>query len=348
MPSSSGATTPAFPPLAGGARSLYSYFRQRFAQLTNPPIDHLRERFVFSLRTVLGARAPLLVEDEEAARGIEVESFFLFPSALRALGNMVRLDARFSAEEGLEVACGRLADEAEAWVESGRGMLLISDEGVGAPIPALLAVGAVHARLVATGLRSRATLVVESDEPREVHHFACLLGYGAEAICPRLALETVASMAARDKIGGDRPSPDEAQVRFRQAIEDGVLKVMSKMGISDVAGYCGAQLFEALGLATEVIERCFPGTPSPVGGVGFEELEREARARADAAWGPSPQLENPGYVKHRKGGELHETNPEVVESLHEAAAAHALRKAVNGEGRRLYDRFAELVNARPA
>src|SRR2546428_13414638 len=125
MPSSSGATTPAFPPLAGGARSLYSYFRQRFAQVTNPPIDHLRERFVFSLRTVLGARAPLLVEDENAACGIEVESFFLFPSALEGL-DVVRLDATFTAEEGLEVAYWRLADEAEAWVESGPGMLLIS------------------------------------------------------------------------------------------------------------------------------------------------------------------------------------------------------------------------------
>ena len=335
-PTSSMGDDTALPPLAGRARPLYSYFRQRFAQVTNPPIDHLRERFVFSVRTVLGARAPLLVENEAAACGIELESFFLFPESLEEL-DLVRLDATFTADEGLEVACGRLADEAQAWVTSGQGMLLISDRGEGAPIPALLAVGAVHARLVATGLRTLATIVVDSDEPREVHHFACLLGFGAEAICPRLALETVASLAARDKIGGDRPSAAEAQVRFRCAIEDGVLKVMSKMGISDVASYCGAQIFETVGLGREVVERCFPDTPCPVGGVGFAELEQEALGRAASA-----QLENPGYVKFRKGGEPHETSPDVVD------AAHALRKAVNGGGAALYERFAELVNQREA
>ena len=127
-----------------------------------------------------------------------------------------------------------------------------------------------------------------------MHHFACLLGYGAEAICPRLALETLAAMAAADKIGGDRPSPAEAQRRFKQAIEDGVLKVMSKMGISDVASYCGAQIFEAVGLAPEVVERAFVGTPCPIGGIGFAELEREiARARFAAATAASRSSRTP-------------------------------------------------------
>jgi glutamate synthase (ferredoxin) len=339
----------ALTPLANRPRPLFSYFRQRFAQVTNPPIDHLRERFVFSLRTLLGDRSPILVEGPEAAHGIELESFFLFPDALDHLG-FTRLEATFDPAEGLAEGVARLADAAQAAIRGGGGILLVSDAGVGPdrlPIPSLLAVGAVHHHLVATGLRTHATLLVESDEPREVHHFACLLGYGAEAICPRLALETLASMAAGDKIGGDHPSPPEAQVRFKTAIEDGVLKVMSKMGISDVASYCGAQIFEAIGLAQEVVDVAFRGTPCPVGGVGFAELEEDVLDRSAAAGAGKPELENPGYVKFRKGGELHETSPDVVDSAHELAAAHALRGAVRRENRELYDRFAGLVNGRP-
>ena len=332
-PTSSMGDDTALPPLAGRARPLYSYFRQRFAQVTNPPIDHLRERHAFSLRTILGGRAPLLHEGPENARGTELESFFLYPDALEQLG-YTRLDATF--ESDLRGACTRLADEAEASVRAGRTALVISDTGDGAPIPMLLAVGAVHHRLVSRGLRTLATLVVDTDEAREAHHLACLLGYGAEAICPRLALETVAALAVADKVGGDRPSADEAQRRFRAAVEDGVLKIMSKMGIADVAAYCGAQVFDVVGLAPEVVELCFAGTPSPVGGVGFAELEGEALARA-----ASTRLESPGYVKFRKGGEPHETDPDVVE------AAHALRAAVRNERRDRYERFAELVDGRP-
>jgi glutamate synthase (ferredoxin) len=346
----------ALAPLAGRARPLYHYFKQRFAQVTNPPIDHLRERFVMSLRTVLGGRAPLLAHGPEVAAGIELESFLVFPDALDQF-SPVRLEASFDPGESLQAACARLADEAEAAVRAGAGMLLVSDTAPGrAPIPALLAIGTVHHRLVATGLRTKATLVVETDEAREVHHFACLLGYGAEAICPRLVLETLAQMAANDKIGGDRPSPAEAQLRFRHAIEDGVLKVMSKMGISDVASYCGAQIFDAIGLAQEVVDTAFVGTPCPIGGVGFAELEREILARFEASQAAKPALENPGFFKWRKGGEPHETSGEVVDAVHELAAAHALRRAVaNGNGGgieldpagwELYERFAGLVNGR--
>jgi glutamate synthase domain-containing protein 2 len=216
----------------------------------------------------------------------------------------------------------------------------------------LLATSTVHHRLVGEGLRTLATLVVESDEPREVHHFACLLGYGAEAICPRLALQTVATAAEADRLGGDRPSVAEAQVRFKQAIEDGVLKVMSKMGISDVASYCGAQIFDAIGLDRDLVESSFPGTHWFVSGVGLAELEAEILARAAEAAAQRPKLENPGYVKFRKGGEPHETNPDVVEALHtlvrleDKQAAHKLRKAVLSEGWDAYSAFAELVNGR--
>ncbi|HSK14807.1 MAG TPA: glutamate synthase large subunit, partial [Gaiellaceae bacterium] len=347
-PTSSMGDDTALAPLAPRARPLYSYFRQRFAQVTNPPIDHLRERFVFSLRTVLGERPPILAEGPASARGIELPSFFLYPDALAALAGLP-LEATFTADEGLARACGRLAREAEEAVRRGNRLLVVSDASAGperAPVPALLATGAVHHRLVAAGLRSLATIVVESDEPREVHHFACLLGYGAEAICPRLALETVAELAAADRIGGDRPDPAEAQRRFRSAVEDGVLKVMSKMGICDVASYCGAQVFEAIGLAPDVVDRCFAGTPSPIGGVGFAELEREILARATVARDDRPALENPGFVKFRKGGEPHATSPDVVEAAHELAAAHALRSAVTRADRARYARFSELVNGR--
>ncbi len=323
----------ALPPLAGRARPLYSYFRQRFAQVTNPAIDHQRERGVMSLRTLLGARAPLLRERADAAPLRELESFFLFPSALTALP-ATPLRATFTT--GLREACERLGAEAEAAVANGAELLLVTDRGDGTAIPALLAVGAVHARLLAAGLRTRASILVESDEPRESHHFACLLGYGADAICPRLALETLAALAAADKLGGDRPSPALAQQRFRTAIEDGVLKVLSKLGIADVASYRGAQLFDTLGLGREVVDACFPGTPAPISGIGFAELETQTLERAAR----EPQLENPGYVKFRKGGEPHATTPDVVE------AAHELRRALKGAGWERYERFAELVNGR--
>jgi glutamate synthase (ferredoxin) len=183
-------------------------------------------------------------------------------------------------------------------------------------------------------VRTTTSIVVISDEPREAHDFACLVAYGADAVCPRLALETVAALASDDKLGGDHPSPTEAQLRFRESVEDGVLKILSKMGIADIASYRGAQLFEALGLARDVVDLCLTGTPSEIGGIGFAELEREALLRTAHA----PQLENPGYVKYRKGGEPHATTPPVVDALQRAA--HALR-------RRDYDRFADLVNTRP-
>jgi glutamate synthase domain-containing protein 2/glutamate synthase domain-containing protein 1/glutamate synthase domain-containing protein 3 len=329
-PTSSMGDDTALPPLAGRARPVTSYLRQRFAQVTNPAIDHLRERSVMSLRTLLGARAPLVGEHPREARLLELDSFFVFPSVLEKLGKRSTiLDATFDEGEGLRRACARLADQALAAETD----LLVLDDSAGRPaLPAVLAVGAVHQRLIAAGTRTRVSLIVVSDEPREAHDFACLLGYGADAVCPRLALETIANLAEQDKLGGDHPSPAEAQLRFREAVEDGVLKIMSKMGIAEVASYRGAQLFEAVGLARDVVDACLTGTPSSIGGVGFAELEREVLARRQGT-----ELENPGYVKFRKGGEPHATSPPVVDALQKAA--HALRR---GD----YDRFSELVNGR--
>ncbi len=380
--------------LARRPRLLYSYFKQRFAQVTNPAIDHLRERLVMSLRTCLGPRAPLLTEPEAAARHAELESFFLLPSGLRALlepevpFSSAVLDATFpvsAGPDGLRAACERLTAEADDGVRAGAGMLVITDRQADADrtaIPALLATGAVHHHLVRRGLRTRTSLVVESDEAREVHHIACLLGYGAEAICPRLALQSIAAIAKTGRIGGDNPDARTAQVRFKQAVEDGVLKVLSKMGIATLDSYRGAQIFEAVGVSTEVIDQCFAGTSSPIGGVSFADLAEDVLQRHAAAFtAVKPELENPGFFKHHKGAvEFHATNPGVVKALHaslgieaeaeadeeeaavalqaaaapdpqELRAAHALQRAVkagsNGHGYALYEQFATLVRERP-
>ena len=339
----------AIPPLAGRARPFSSYLRQRFAQVTNPALDHLRERLVMSVSTLLGPRVPVPLPDGELPPLTVLPGFLLYPSGLEALEPRV-LDTTFTAEEGLGRALHRLAVLAESAAAAGDVLLCLSDREAGgdrAPAPALLALSVVHSRLVELGLRMRCSLLVESDEPRDTHAIACLLGYGADAICPRLALETVAALAANDRVGGDRPSPDEAQRRLLAGLEEGVLKVMSKMGISDVASYRGARLFEAVGLDRNLCRDLLAGTPSAIGGARLERFEREALERLEASHAARPQLENPGYVKFRKGGEPHATDPDVVTALQEAVTgAHALRTAVRDGRSDLYDRFASLVNDR--
>ena len=338
----------AIAPLAGRARPFASYLRQRFAQVTNPAIDHYRERTVMSVATLLGRRAALDAEGP-VPRLLVLPGFLVHPSALADLGP-VAADATFTAADGLEAALERLLDEVEAAVRDGAELVCLSDDAAGgerAPIPSVLAVAAAHARLVERGLRTACSLLVQTDEARDTHMVAALLGYGADAICPRLALETVAALAAADKVGGDRPSPEEAQRRLLAALEDGVLKVMSKLGISDVASYRGARLFDAVGLDRSLCERYLGGTPSAIGGAGVERLEREALDRLARATGGAPQLENPGFYKHRKGGEPHATSPEVVEALQASVAgAHALRAAARTGGSELYERFAATVNER--
>jgi glutamate synthase domain-containing protein 2/glutamate synthase domain-containing protein 1/glutamate synthase domain-containing protein 3 len=350
-------------PLAATLRPVSHYLRQRFAQVTNPPIDHLRERHVLSRRTLLGPRSPLLSERPEAARLVELATFLLTPDGLDGLlatelGFPARvLDATWPVEEGpggLRAACRRLGDEAEAAVRDGVGLLVTSDragaEDSGrAPVPALLAVGAVQHRLVRAGLATAASVVADSCEPVDAHHAAALLGYGAGAICPRLGLATAAGLP-RD---GDAAT---AQARYLAALEEGVFKVMSKMGISTLDSYRGAQIFEAVGLDGEVIGICFAGTASPLGGVGFDELGEDVLARCEAARAAA-KLDNPGWFKHRPGGEYHATNPEVMQALHHTVreddemrgskrGAHLLQQAVRGGAFARYEHFAKLVNER--
>ena len=339
----------AIAPLAGRARPLTSYLRQRFAQVTNPAIDHLRERLVMSVGTLLGPRAASLAVEGSLPQVTVLPGFLLYPSGLESL-SPVRLDATFTGEEGLVRALDRLVALAEAAVATGAELVCLSDRSAGgerAPVPALLALSAVHTHLAETGLRLRCSLLVESDEPRDTHAIACLLGFGADAIGLRLALETVAHLASNDRIGGDRPSVEDAQRRLLAALEEGVLKIMSKMGISDVASYRGARLFEAVGLHEDLCRSYLGGTPSSIGGAGLDRFEREALERLEASRAARPQLENPGYHKFRKGGEPHATDPDIVDALQEAVkGAHSLRQAVRGGRSDLYDRFAELVNGR--
>jgi len=352
------------PHMAGRPRPIHHYLRQRFAQVTNPPIDHLRERPVMSLRTLLGPRGPLLAEGPEACRQAELPSFFLFPEGVDALtvgeGSTALVDAVFpvaAGAGGLRTAVERIAADIEREVAMGATVVVLDDSGLSAdraPIPSLLALGATHSRLIRAGLRDDASLVVLADDVRDVHHVACLLGYGADAICPRLALATVASEADASE-DSDVLSP-EAQERYQAAVEDGVLKVMSKMGIATVDSYRGAQVFEAIGLGPEVIELCFPETPSITGGVGWEALGSDVLTRHASA-----ELSNPGYYRDlKRGGEHHTHNKAVVdalqagaqaddaaEALKQMAAAHQLQQAIRTGSTERYDAYAALVNSRP-
>jgi len=366
-------------PFSEHRRPLANHLKQRFAQVTNPAMDHLRERSVMSLRVLLGPRDPILWERPEGAALIEYPTFLLLGSP-----DGERLDATWPAAEGpggVRTAIRRLASEAVAAVRRGVYLLVVTDEAAGparCPIPSLLAVGSVNAALVRAGLRTCASVVTQCDDARDSHHLACLIGVGAEAVHPRLALATVAELVGE----GNGEGAEAAILRFRSAMEEGVLKIVAKLGISCLDSYRGGQAFDALGLGPEVIETCFPGVASPLGGIGFERIALDALARHAEAFGPeTPALANPGFVKFHRGGEHHASNPDVVRALHRTVdpglerlrstvaadgqggvealgtgrgdgaalrAAHALRWAVREPDRPdLYQRFSDLVRARP-
>ncbi|MPZ88385.1 MAG: glutamate synthase subunit alpha [Nitriliruptorales bacterium] len=364
--------------LAERPRTVYHYLKQRFAQVTNPPIDHLREWAVMSLRSQLGPRQSLLTEVPEAARLLELDGFIMYPQGLQDLVlapkipfEVAGLDATFPVTDGPEALAHRLralGEEAVAAVQGGADLLIVSDRAVDserAPVPSVLAVGAIHHRLVAAGERTQASIIAETDDARETHTFACLLGYGADVICPRLAFESLAELADRGRLGKGGPSAGEAQEDFRHAVEDGVLKIMSKMGISTLDSYRSAQIFEAVGLGREVIDTALVGTPSKVGGIGLAELAAGVLALHAEAFAEQVRLPSPGFYKYKRGGDYHATNPDVVGALHRTVglegdlppltdehnvadlrAAHLLQRAMS-EGR--YERYAEfsrLVNER--
>src|SRR6267143_6956244 len=240
------------------------------------------------------------------------------------------LDATFpvaGGPGGLRAACERLAQDAERAARFGASVLIVSDRDAGperASIPALLAVGTVHHHLMRQGLRGRTSLVVETDEAREVHHVVCLLGYGAQAICPRLGMASIRALAAAGHLKGEAADGRGAQEHYVTALEDGTLKVLAKMGISTLDGYQGAQIFEIIGLDADVVDVAFAGTPSPVGGATFADLAEQVLAYHAAGFtAAAPALKSPGFFKHHKQGtEYHATNPDVVDAIHEAVPAN--------------------------
>lgn len=324
---------------------LYDYFKQRFAQVTNPPIDPLREQLVMSLEMHLGERRPALRPQPEAAALVHLDSPVLNEAELEAIGHQglpcTTLSTQFdpaASLDGLEKALDRLCAAASAAVEAGSQILVLSDRHglAGAPahpaataasLPPLLAVGAVHHHLLRAGQRLRCSLVVDTAQCWSTHHLACLIGYGASAVCPWLTWETTRHWLAHPKTQkrieqGKLPSltAAKAQANVRLALENGLRKILSKIGISLLASYHGAQIFEAIGLGADVIDRAFSGTTSRVAGLSLQELARETlllHAKAFPELNRS-KLEFMGFVQYRTGGEYHLNSPEMAKALHKA------------------------------
>ncbi|MEX0620128.1 MAG: glutamate synthase central domain-containing protein, partial [Solirubrobacterales bacterium] len=342
----------ALPVLSDSRPPLYSYFKQLFAQVTNPPVDPIREEIVMSLSVGVGSERNLLTETEEHAHQLCLDQPILLNQQLETIRH-VNHDI-FRAEtiditwdvadgpEGLEARLQALCEEAEEAIQEGFNILILSDRRTGprrVPIPALLAVGAVHHHLVREGTRLRAGLVLESGEPREVHHMATLIGYGCSAINPYLMLDTVDELVAEGRVP-DTDSPDRAQLNVVKAIGKGLLKTISKMGISTIQSYCGAQIFEAVGINRKVIDRYFTGTASRIGGIGIDVIARETLDRHATAYPGRHEdlLPVGGLYAWRRDGEFHQWNPETI-----ALVQHAVR-GEGGDAQEKYEEFALQVN----
>ncbi len=339
--------------LSSRYKPLANFFRQNFAQVTNPAIDSIRERLVTSLISIIGPRPNLLDLDRVGELGrVEVEQPVLTDREMRTIREIERhtdgrfhacaIDICFPAERGaagLGEALERICAEAEEAVRGRYNIVVLSDRAVDAfhvPIPALLATAAVHHHLVRSGLRTETGLVVETGAALEVHHFSTLAGYGAEGVHPWLAFETLDALAREGRLDAAR---EEVEARFIKAVGKGLLKVMSKMGISTYQSYCGAQIFDAVGLASEFVERFFPGTATRVEGIGLEEIAADAMRRHEDAWGDAPLYRNAldpgGDYAFRIRGEAHVWTPESVAKL---------QHAVRGERFDTFREFSELVN----
>ena len=309
---------------------LYSYFKQMFAQVTNPPIDSIREEMVTSTRVMLGNSGNLTDPNKAGTYALSMRTPILTNQELASIKALdcrrmksVTLPILFDptkGAEGLRDALNDLCEKAEEAARTDQNVLILSDRGVDenhAPIPALLAVAAVHNHLIDKVLRTEIGLILESGEPREVHHFCTLIGYGVTAINPYLALETVRDLQARKRLGDI--TPEEAEKNYIKAAVGGIMKVMSKMGISTVRSYHGAQIFEALGLNTNFINKFFVNTPTRIGGIGLGGVAHEALARYERAFkSDETVLEPGGWYGPVKDGEEHLFNPKTIDLLQES------------------------------
>ena len=330
---------------------LFNYFKQLFAQVSNPPLDAIREELVTSLETFIGREQNLFEETAKHCHQLRLHSPIISDEDLQKIRDInvgdirsMTLSTLFDVQGGpdaLKSALDRLCAQASQAIKDGYCLIIISDRGVDsrwAPIPSLLATSAVHHHLIREGTRTKVGLVVESGEPREVHHFSLLIGYGAGAVNPYLALASVQEMAETGQFNGT--DPEYARKNFIKASEKGVLKVMSKMGISTLQSYRGAQIFEAVGLNQDLIDPYFTWTPSKIGGIGLDIVEREALHRHRLAFSSphisgQPELEVGGFYQWRRDGEFHQWNPEVIAKLQDSTRSNSK------EG---YREFARLAN----
>ena len=350
--------------------SLFSYFKQRYAQVTNPPIDSVREQIVMSLEVRVGDSLNLLAETPEHANKLVLDHPVLRDEELARIAQSEHpaiksftLDATWplaDGPDGLAPALRRICEQADLAHADGATVLILSDRAVSAervPIPALLALGTVHHHLVRAGIRLDASIIVESGEPREVHHLACLIGYGASAVNPYLMLDSVSDLSGRAELDPG-VTPALARDQLIAAMRKGLLKVISKIGIATISSYCGAQVFEAVGLDRDLVERHFTGTPSSVGGVGLEVLAGEALERHGRAYPKShgrilPEhvedsllpaahsalLPQGGLYAWRRDGERHAWDPPTI-----AALQRSVRSGNGDGGAPSYEEFSRRVN----
>jgi glutamate synthase (NADPH/NADH) large chain len=335
-------------------QNLFRYFKQHFAQVTNPPIDPLREEIVMSLVSCVGGEGNLLEETPRQCRMLELPHPFLTQTDLSKLRKNLFPDFRAATlpicfkvegdpERNLYDALHELCRAASRAIADGASILILSDRNVderNAAIPSLLATGAVHHHLVREGTRVRVGLVVESGEPREVGHLALLIAYGAGAVNPYLAFETIATMCRDKMLPGDL-NQAQASAKYIKALKKGLLKIMSKMGISTLSSYQGAQIFEAIGIDQFVVDKYFTGTASRIRGVGLREIAEESLIRHERAFGrrPETRLDVGGHVHFRVTGERHLWNPKTVATL---------QKAVRVQDARSYEEFSQIVNEEKA
>jgi glutamate synthase (NADPH) large chain len=341
--------------LSDRPQPLYNYFKQLFAQVTNPPVDSIREEIIMSMETTIGPERNLLEPEPASCHQITLPSPIIRNHDLERLRHLrgknggsgagfksITIPMLFKVADdgpGLAKALEELCRAASQAIVDGYDVLILSDRGIDqekAAIPALLAVAGVHHHLIREGTRTKCALVLETGEPREVHHFALLIGYGAGAVNPYLAFESLHDLIRQ----GILPiEPNYAEDKYVKAVSKGVMKVISKMGISTVASYCGAQIFEAIGLKAELVDKYFAGTPSRIGGIDLPIVSHEVKLRHDHAFGDrrlsTPTLDVGGQYQYRSDGEYHLFNPQTV---------HKLQQACRTEDYKIFKQYSQLVN----
>ncbi|MBY9081276.1 glutamate synthase large subunit [Paenibacillus sp. HN-1] len=335
--------------LSDRPQRLYNYFKQMFAQVTNPPIDAIREELITSTMTTIGPERNLLKPEPESCRQIALhtpilsnEEFAKIRHVRRAGFKAMTIPILFPADlgaEGLGKALDNLSEAADRVIDKGHNILILSDRGVdreNAAIPALLAVSSLHHHLIRQGTRTKVTILLESGEPREVHHYALLLGYGVSAVNPYLAFESLDDMITQGLLRG--VSHEKAVKNYIKAATKSVVKILSKMGISTIQSYRGAQIFEAVGLKSEFVDRYFTWTPSRIGGIGLEEVAAEALAHHFRAFsdkdGADKVLDSGGEYQWRSDGEDHLFNPQTI---------HLLQQSVRSGDYEMYKKYSALV-----